>query len=223
MPSTEPPAESGSYVARWSSVLAEMKRACARHAHEDERRLAWLMWANAVLADLPHLTRQVPFEAPVEADSWVKLRLLADRARKGRSAGRLKASERALLIDVGDWLAELRRIEAENAATLECLLHAARLLWEASGRADDGAHARIVSHVADAWGWCPPPFESLSEERARVLRECERAMREEELVPSWYFHGRPIPPALLADFKKADADDDEIERAEPPKTAELFK
>lgn len=227
MHSIEQPVESDSYVARWNEVLKEMKRAAGRRATEDERQLAWLMWANAVLADLPHLKRQVPFEAPIEpsADAWVKLRLLAERARKGRSAGRVKPSERALLIDVGDWLSELRRIETENAASLECLLHAARILWQASGRSANGAHARIVEHIADTWGWCPPELGSLDADRAKVVRECEKAMRESDLVPSWYFHGRAIPADLLAEAKRAEggkSEDGEIERSDPPKTGDLF-
>jgi hypothetical protein len=188
---------------------------------DDGRRMAWLLWANAVLEDAPRLQRRMAFPPPDEVDDWVKVRQLVERGRRPRT--KLRGSELALLLDVGDYLGELRSTESENAATLECMLHAAWLLWDSYGNVANAGAETIYNHILNGWGLMPPPVESLpltrdrQHDRESTFRTCRRLMRESDLVPDWYFNGDPIPREL-----RAEAPPKDVEQAEPPSTSELF-
>ena len=165
-----------------------------RRDDTDARRMAWLLWANHVLAELPHLKRTVALPAPEKIDDWVKMRQLGERQRRPRT--KLKGTEIAVLADVGDYVEQLRLVEIENAATLECLLHAAWLLWDANGNQPNAGAETIYEHVLNAWGVMPPPVESLPATRDEVRRLCEGYMRESDLVPDWYFNSKYVPYEL---------------------------
>lgn len=174
------------------------------------------MWAQNVLHDSHHITRKPAFPPPEEMeDDWLRIRKLTMRMRKPRT--RLKPSEMALLMDVGDYLVQLRTVETENAATLECLLFAAWLFWDLHGQRDNPSTTTLYEHIENEWGVMPPPVHELPG-RERVMRMCRRWMREEDLCPSWYFDAKPIPRDLVDDAKPEKG----VEKAEPPKTADMF-
>ena len=193
-------------------MLERLKFACGKVGTDDDRRTAWLMWAQNVAHDLPHLKRKPAFPPPEEMPGWAFIRKLTVRMRKPRT--RLKPAEKALLVDVGDYLAELRTVEVENAATLECLLYAAWMFWDLSGRAENASTTKLYEHIAEEWGVMPPPVHELPEDRTRVMRMCSRWMREEDLCPSWYLNGEPVPVELR--------EEDGVEKAKAPTTADMF-
>lgn len=202
-------------------MLDQLKFAHGRVGTPADRTNAWLMWAQNVLHDLHHLKRKPAFPAPEEMeDDWLRIRKLTMRMRKPRT--RLKAEELALLMDVGDYLIQLRVLETENAATLECLLHAAWLFWDLNGGRDNSSSGAIYKHIMHEWGVMPPPVGQLPKDRAEVMRLCRRHMREEDLCPTWYFEAKPIPREL----REAEASDapapEGVEKAEPPKTGDMF-
>ncbi len=217
MRSTDGAGKSDGYAERWGKVLAQLKWACGRAGTDDDQQSAWLMWAQNVLHDMHHLKRQPAFPAPEEMDGdWLRIRKLTMRMRKPRT--RLKPSEMALLMDVGDYLMQLRVVETENAATLECLLHAAWLFWDMHGQRENVSTTALYEHIANEWGVMAPPVHELPADRERVMHMCRRWMREEDLCPSWYFHARPIPRGLDDDAKPEEG----VEQTKPPKTADMF-
>lgn len=169
-------------------MLREMQR---RDATPDQRRMSWLLWANTVANDLHH-RRGISFPPPEEMKGdWEYVKELIDRLRKPRS--QLRSSELALLMDVGDYCLQQRALETANAATLECLIHAAWLLWDANGRTPNAAADSIYDHIANEWETMPPPLESLPEDRGERFQMCLRWMREDDLIPDWFFFGQSAP------------------------------
>ncbi len=175
---------------------------------------------------MPHIRRSVGFAAPEEAGSWESLRELSNKRRKPRA--KLKPQELALLIDIGDWLMEQRRVESENAGNLVAFLNAASIFAHAHGDPQCAEVRSIYDYIADAFGVMPPPLLELPPsqgigwnilDRNRVMLMCDRLMRESELVPDWYFYARPMPAGAQT---SASAKSTEVERIDPPKTGDLF-
>lgn len=216
MHSTDGATKSDGYAARWKRVMQTMKMATSKIGGADAQRSAWVLWANEVVNDLGHLTRKPMLLPPEEEQDWLKLRRLAEKRR--RIGRRMGARERALLIDVGDFLLQVRSVESENASLLECLLHAARVIWDANARRPNKTVVAIYDHIAEGWGVMPPPVEELPSNRRRCLQLCAKLVREEDVVPSWYMHGAPIPRELLEEKEKPA----EVEEADPPEVGDLF-
>lgn len=194
-----------------------MMFAYGKNGTPDDQHNAWLMWASQILDDLDHIVRRHPFPPPAEVGgNWHHIRELAKKRRKMRG-GSMRAEDKALLIDVGDYLIEVRQIETENAATLECLLHAAWMLWDANARQRLPAADRIYKHLADVWGVMPPPLQDLPVARANRVAMCRELMREHDLVPTWFLRGKPEPGAPRP------VEDDESEGSVIPETGSLFR
>lgn len=189
-----------------------MKLACGRAGTVEDRKLAWLLWANTVVEDAHVYRRRPSFPPPEEMDGdWVAMRKLSESRKKKKPA------QVALMHDVGDWLVEQRTIEAENAAMLECLLFAAWFLWDLNGRAENAGSRTLYDVIANEWGIMPPTLESLPDDREQVFRMCKKWMREDDLVPNWYWYGRRIPRSERNDDAPAG-----VEKAEPPSTKDMF-
>ena len=215
---------------RWTKLFGELKRLTKRDAKAslEELQSVWFLWATYVLEDMPHIQRVVGFAAPEEAGSWESLRELSNKRRKPRS--RLKPPELALLIDIGDWLMEQRRVESENAGNLVSLLNASSIFAHAHGDPQCSEVRSIYRHIADVFGVMPPPLVELPAsqgigwtliDRNRVMAMCDRLMRESELVPDWYFDGGPMP-AGAKQSQAETASGGDVEQVEPPTTGDLF-
>jgi len=175
--------------------------------------MAWLLWANTVAGDAPNLKRRIAFPPPEEVGGdWVAQRKLCERLRRPRT--NLKPSEMALLMDVGDYLLELRSLEEQNASTMECMLHAALVLWELNAQTETSGHKRIYRQLRDEWGVMPPDVSELPDSRDAVRQLCRGLMREEDLVPTWYMRAMPIP-------RNQSSGDEEAAPA-VPKAGDLF-
>jgi hypothetical protein len=164
-------------------------------AREEDVTSAWIAWATEVYTDLNHLRPPVILQPPPEMRTWVETRKLMEKVRRPNS--RPKAADLALLLDVGEWMMEVVNAEASAAATLECLLHAAWLLWDANGRQRHPWAAAIYDHIHAEWNVVPAPLPRLTEDREARRKECQALLRDEDLVPSWFLNGGKIPDEAL--------------------------
>lgn len=208
----------------------------SRNSKPEDVEAVWFLWATYAWQELPHIKRRQSFPPPEEVtklqpdNPWVALRQLTMRHRKPRA--RLKPSEIALLVDAGDWLLEQRTLESENAANLASLLQAAAIIARVHGDHDHPQVRDFYSHIAEEFGVMPPSLLELPKtvvqgweyvDMKTVQHACEKLMRESELVPDWYFHGRAIPKSVLPPKQPVHEGDDDIERVEQMEMGDVFE
>jgi hypothetical protein len=220
----------GSFSERWKGLLAEIKSTFKQRTLSEDAVLGvWFLWATNVLADLPHMQPRAGFPPPDEVQSWVAVRQLSERRRKPRT--KLKPSEAALLIDVGDWLIEHRSVEWENAMTLTMLLQAASIFAHAHGDDRCAAVLDIYAHIKREFPREAPALNTLPKtygkawgllDRDKVIVACLKLTRDEDLVPTWFMENRRIPPDELAKHGAPAALPPGAEKTTPPAVGDLF-
>ncbi len=202
----------------------------ARSAAPEDVLSVWFLWATHVHEDLRHLKPRLGFPPPDEVTSWPAVRMLSERKRRPRV--KLKPAETALLIDVGDWIIEQASIETENAAQTMILLQAASIFAHAFAGQQCTQTEEIYNHLADVWGVMPPPVNELPKtygrpwnaiDRDRVMAVCSKLLRDEDLVPSWFIQGKPIPAHELREQLANEAEQTPEPKSVSPKVADLFE
>lgn len=206
-------------------MLGEIKRVLGRgRPSQDDVLSVWFLWATNLFEDLHHIKRRIGFPPPEEVNGWVALRQLIEKRRRPRA--KLRPSELALMIDYGDWLLEQRHVESTNAANVAALLEAAHAFALVHGDPEHWQVRSIYDHIGAEFDVKVPAIHELPKsdrgwcglDRERLLRVCDALAREEEIIPSWMFHGRAIPP----DLRPRPNVPEDTERADPPRTGDLF-